>query len=154
MPSDHSAVAGLDAPDAARAWLDAFLAVTGGSAGTHPGGPLDGLFAEVFLNGDPSGSAPVPRAALLQALPQREKLFTAAGLGDPRLEAVTYASLGDHFGVLLTSWRVSALDGGGRTVQLRSSFVLRLEDERAEAVAYLNDQDLRSFLDPGLGRTP
>jgi hypothetical protein len=154
MPSDHPAVAGLEAPGAALAWLDSFLAVTGGPAGADPGGPLDDLFAEVFLNGDPAGSAPVPRAALRQALPARERLFTDAGLGHPQLESVTYTPLGGHYGVLLTTWRVSALDGVGRSVQLRSSFVLRLEHERVEAVAYLNDQDLRSVLDPGFGRRP
>jgi hypothetical protein len=45
---------------------------------------------------------------------------------------------------------MSAHDGG-RALQLRSSVVLRLHGDRAEVIAYLNDQDLGAVLGTGGG---
>jgi len=142
MPSDHIAVAELDAPDSVRVWLGSFTAGTRAGTENVPGE----LFGDVFLSGDPSGVVSVPRAAFLAALPAREQMFRSAGWKDPELETARYEPLGEHYGALLTTWQMSDLEGSGRTVQLRSTFVLRLHDRRAEVVAYLNDQDLRAVL--------
>jgi len=142
MTSDDAGVSRLQAPAAVRAWLDSFV----DSSRSGAGGELAELFAEVFLSGEPGGAATVPRATFLAALPSRERLFRAAGWTDPRLETARYEPLGEHFGALVTTWQVAGLDGGGRSLQLRSSFVLRLHGDRAEVIAYLNDQDLRALL--------
>lgn len=146
MPSEQVALTQLDAPGPVRAWLAAFTGATRAEGATE----LDGLFAEVFLNGEPAGAAAVPRAAFLQALPAREEMFRAAGWADPELEVARYEVLGEHFGALVTTWRLSSLDGGSRSVQLRSSFVLRLQGDSAEVIAYLNDQDVRALLGAGM----
>jgi hypothetical protein len=142
MPCDHDVLTDLDAPDAVKTWLGAFVAATGPGEGAG----LDDLFADPFVSGDPTGSMPVPRAAFVQALPAREQMFRTAGWADPALESAQYVALGNHFGALSTTWRMSALDGSDASVRLRSSFVLRQDGGRAEVIAYLNDQDLRALL--------
>jgi hypothetical protein len=140
------ALEALEAPEPVRAWLHSFVDSSRSGA---DGGPGE-LFAEVFLTGEPGGTATVPRAAFLAALPARERMFRAAGWADPRLGTARYEPLGEHFGALVTGWQMSALDGG-RSLQLRSAFVLRLHGDRAEVIAYLNDQDLGAVLGTGGG---
>jgi hypothetical protein len=69
------ALEALEAPEPVRAWLHSFVDSSRSGA---DGGPGE-LFAEVFLTGEPGGTATVPRAAFLAALPARERMFRAAG---------------------------------------------------------------------------
>lgn len=63
------------ASDGVRRFFDEFERNTnGGDAGA-----IAAQFADVFMNADPNGAAPVPKSAFLAALPQREKLFASIG---------------------------------------------------------------------------
>lgn len=145
MPFNQDPVTELDAPALIKAWLAAFTEAS--RSGSTDG--LGSLFGEVFVSADPTGAVAVPKPAFLAALPAREQMFKAAGWADPELETAGYTPIGEHFGVLSTTWRMSALDGGEGSMRLRSSFVLLLRSDRAETIGYLNDQDLRTLLSTG-----
>jgi hypothetical protein len=104
---------------------------------------LGRCFADPFLSADASGSQPVPRAAFLQALPRRAKIFADAGLGAAVLESVTESRLDEHYVLARTEWTVPRL-AGGDPVRLASSFLLHEVDGEQLIVLYLNHQGLPS----------
>ena len=61
-------------------------------------------FADVFMNADPERAGPVPKAAFLAALPQREKMFGAIGVNRIRLSAVRETVLDPMHILAATDW--------------------------------------------------
>jgi hypothetical protein len=106
------------------------------------------LFADVFLHADPHGAAPVPRHAMLAALPQRERSFAAAGLGRARLDSATETALDDHYVLLRTHWSAPSTvpDGGSGPLALDSTFLLRRDNSRLSVVVHLNHADIAAVL--------
>jgi len=100
-------------------------------------------FADVFLNANPHRCAPLDRAALAAALPARRALFERAGMGPLQLIGGEDQDLGSGFVLAQTRWRAEARD---RTLELRSTYVLRRVDDTFEVVFYLNHQDLAELL--------
>jgi hypothetical protein len=103
-------------------------------------------FAEVFLSADPQAVRAVPKAAFLAALSQREKMFSAAGIGHLRLESVRETVLDSMHTLAGTSWIGERKDGG--EITLESTFILRREGQSFVVVFYLNHQNLGEVLAP------
>jgi hypothetical protein len=103
------------------------------------------LFAETFLAADPAGVQPVPRQALLDALPRRAALFTAAAIARVVLADLQHHALDDTYVLARTEWR-GERTRGLTPVRLSSTFILRREVDRLRVVFYLNHQDLARAL--------
>src|SRR3954468_19890475 len=62
-------------------------------------------FAETFLNLDPRSAGPVPREALIQALPGRAQLFATIGVEALELTELTEQPLDELHTMVTTTWR-------------------------------------------------
>ncbi|MFB9238434.1 hypothetical protein ACFFWC_23370 [Plantactinospora siamensis] len=113
-------------------------------------------FAEVFLNADPNGAQPVPRAALAAALPQRKALFDSIGLLRTHLTAITETALDEHYVLVDTQWSTELRDPGALSgpLDLTSTFVLRREAGTLRIVFYLNHQDIVARIRAASSPTP
>ena len=103
------------------------------------------LFAETFLAADPASARPVPRQAILQALPRRAELFAAAGITRVILGGLRHQALDDTYVLARTEWRAERA-GASAPVRLSSTFILRRDADRLRVVFYLNHQDLTRVL--------
>ncbi|MEU6204526.1 DUF4440 domain-containing protein [Micromonospora musae] len=125
-------------PDAPSATLvdrvHAFL--TAFSQATDPVAAADS-FADPFLLADASGSRPVPRAAFLAALPDRERAFRDAGLGSLVLADVSCQRLDETYVLARGEWDAPRT-GGGEPLRVASSFLLQQEGRTFRVVLYLN----------------
>jgi hypothetical protein len=127
--------------------VDEFFAQFEAAGATAEAESVGPLFAPYFLSADPSGTTPVPREALLAALPHRAGMFAAVGLGPARLTGAEQTDLDDAYVLVKTSWAMDPLEpGSGAGLELRSTFVLRREDGRLTVVFYLNHQDVAALL--------
>jgi hypothetical protein len=97
-------------------------------------------FADVFMNADPERAGPVPKAAFLAALPQREKMFSAIGVNRIRLLAVRETVLDPMHTLAATDWIAELKDGD--ELPLASTFLLRRKGASFVVVFYLNHQDI------------
>ena len=102
--------------------------------------PIPRRFAEVFMTADPTHCAPVERAQLEAALPQRRALFESAGIGPLRLVGGSDERLDDHYVLARTVWRGDSVDGDH--LDLRSTYILHRVEDSYEVVFYLNHQNL------------
>jgi hypothetical protein len=103
-----------------------------------------GCFAETFLNLDPTSAGPVPREALIQALPGRAQLFAGIGVEALELTALSERPLDELHTLAATTWTARfAADAADRTpLVLPSQFLLRRYADSWQIVAYLNSTDL------------
>src|SRR3954453_3120732 len=110
-------------------------------------------FAETFLNLDPRSAGPVPREALIQALPGRAGLFASIGVEALELTELTERPLDELHTLVATSWsaRFSAdvpdpsrwtRRPGPEPLDLPSQFLLRRTGDSWQIVVYLNSTDL------------
>lgn len=101
-------------------------------------------FADTFLNLDPRTAGPVPREALIQALPDRARLFGSIGVERLELTGVSESPLDEHHTMVTTEWTArftaDATDAGPLT--LPSHFLLRRQNSGWQIVAYLSSTDL------------
>lgn len=105
-------------------------------------------FAETFLNLDPSSAGPVPREALIQALPGRSQLFESIGVEALELTELTETPLDELHTLVATTWsaRFSAEAADEDPLLLPSQFLLRRAGSSWQIVAYLNSTDLLRVL--------
>ncbi|MEA2695843.1 MAG: hypothetical protein QOI66_114 [Myxococcales bacterium] len=101
-------------------------------------------FADTFMNADPQRVMPVPKAAFIAALPQREKMFEAAGISRVRLASVRETVLDPMHVLAVTDWIAESTDGA--EIPLASSFILRRQGSSFVVVFYLNHQDITAVL--------
>ena len=101
-------------------------------------------FADIFLNADPQRVMPVPKAAFIAALPQRDKMFQAAGISRVRLVSVRETALDPLHILAATDWIAETTDGAD--IPLASSFILRRQGSSFVVVFYLNHQDITAVL--------
>lgn len=101
-------------------------------------------FAETFLNLDPRGAGPVPREALIQALPGRAQLFATIGVEALELTELIERPLDELHTLVATTWsaRFSADARDAEPLVLPSHFLLRRHGTSWQIVAYLNSTDL------------
>lgn len=103
-----------------------------------------GCFAETFLNLDPASAGPVPREALIQALPGRAQLFAGIGVEALELTALSEQPLDELHTMAATTWsaRFAADAADQSSLVLPSQFLLRRHADSWQIVAYLNSTDL------------
>ena len=101
-------------------------------------------FAETFLNLDPRSAGPVPREALIQALPGRAQLFASIGVEALQLTDLTEQPLDELHTMAATTWsaRFAADVADPAPLVLPSQFLLRRHADSWQIVAYLNSTDL------------
>src|SRR3954467_10626155 len=101
-------------------------------------------FAETFLNLDPRSAGPVPREALIQALPGRARMFAAIGVEALELTELTERPLDERHTMVATTWsaRFSTDARDAEPLVLPSHFLLRRQGTSWQIVAYLNSTDL------------
>ena len=105
-------------------------------------------FAETFLNLDPRSAGPVPREALIQALPGRARLFAAIGVEALELTELREQPLDELHTLVATTWtaRFSPEAADAEPLLLPAHFLLRRQDGAWRIVAYLNSTDLAAVL--------
>ena len=101
-------------------------------------------FADIFLNADPQRVMPVPKAAFIAALPQRDEMFQAAGISRIRLASVRETVLDPIHILAATDWIAESTDGA--EIPLASTFILRRQGSSFVVVFYLNQQDISAVL--------
>jgi hypothetical protein len=101
-------------------------------------------FAETFLNLDPHSAGPVPRETLIQALPDRARLFATIGVEALELTDLTEAPIDELHTLVATTWsaRFSADTEDAEPLALPSHFLLRRQGASWQIVTYLNSTDL------------
>lgn len=111
-------------------------------------------FAETFLNLDPRSSGPVPREALIQALPGRAQLFAAIGVEALELTELSERTLDELHTMVATTWtaRFSGDAAGAEPLVLPSQFLPRRQGSSWQIVAYLNSTDLAAVFAQRTGR--
>jgi hypothetical protein len=104
---------------------------------------LASMFCAVFLSMDASSAAAVSPEALLAALPRRKQLFEAIGSDGLELADISETPLDELHTLVRTSWHLRLRNQPPRDpVCLRSTFILRKDDEAWRIVVYLNHQDM------------
>lgn len=118
-------------------------------------------FAETFLNLDPRTAGPVPREALIQALPDRARLFASIGVERLELTDVDESPLDEHHTMVATTWSARFREdvAPAEPLTLASHFLLRRHDSSWQIVAYLSSTDLAEVFSRraprrGPGRSP
>lgn len=101
-------------------------------------------FADAFVASAPNGSTVLSRAALAATLPQRRRMFDAAGVGAARCVDAAQPDLDDHHLMVTSDWEASRT--AGEPVRLASSFLLRRDGGRLQVLAYLNHRDVAAVL--------
>jgi Domain of unknown function (DUF4440) len=109
---------------------------------------LASCFCAVFMSLDASSAAAVSPQALLAALPRRKQLFTAIGSDGLELADISEMPLDDLHTLVWTTWNLRMRDERpSDPVCLRSTFILRKEDQAWRIVLYLNHQDINKLFD-------
>ena len=99
-------------------------------------------FAETFLNLDPRSAGPVPREALIQALPGRAQLFATIGVEALELTELSEQPLDELHTMVATTWTARfAADADAAPLVLPSHFLLRRQSPSWQIVADLNSTD-------------
>ena len=105
------------------------------------------LFLPQFMNIDPGQTGAIYRDALIAFLPQRKSLFERAGASGTALTSLDVDSLDAHHAVARTAWEV-LFNQPRDPVILRTTFLLRKEEERWQIAVYVSHQGLLELLDP------
>jgi hypothetical protein len=109
---------------------------------------LASCFCAVFMSLDASSAAAVSPQALLAALPRRKQLFTAIGCDGLELADISEMPLDNLHTLVWTTWNLRMRDERpSDPVCLRSTFILRKEDQAWRIVLYLNHQDMNKLFD-------
>jgi hypothetical protein len=105
-------------------------------------------FAETFLNLDPRRAGPVPREALLEALPGRAELFTSIGVEALALTELAERPMDGLHTMVATTWTARFADdtADAEPLVLPSHFLLRRKGTSWQIVAYLNSTDLAAVV--------
>jgi len=107
---------------------------------------LTSSFCDVFMSLDASSAVALSPQALLVALPRRKQLFEAIGSDGLELVDISEMPLDDLHTLVRTSWNVRMNEEPpGGPICLRSTFVLRWDDEAWRIVLYLNHQDMNKL---------
>ncbi len=107
---------------------------------------LASLFCAVFLSLDASTATTLSPQALLAVLPRRKQLFEAIGSDGLELAAISELPLDDLHTLVRTSWNVRMRNKPQRgPLCLRSTFILRKNDQAWRIVLYLNHQDMNKL---------
>ena len=100
-------------------------------------------FADTFMNADPGGAVPVPKAAFLAALSGREKVFASIGVTGTRLNSINETRLDDNYVLVDTEWACEMVSSEAEPLTLSSAFILHRDEGGAfKIVFYLNHQDI------------
>jgi hypothetical protein len=104
---------------------------------------LTTCFCPVFLTLDAGSATTLSPQALLAALPRRKQLFEAIGSDGLELADISEMPLDDLHTLVRTSWQLRMRNQPPRDpVCLRSTFLLRKDDQAWRIVLYLNHQDM------------
>jgi hypothetical protein len=104
---------------------------------------LTTCFGAVFLSLDAGSATTLSPQALLAALPRRKQLFEAIGSDGLELADISELPLDDLHTLVRTSWNLRMRNEPPRDpVCLRSTFILRKDDQAWRIVLYLNHQDM------------
>jgi hypothetical protein len=113
-------------------------------------------FAETFLDLDPRGAGPVPREALIQALPGRAQPFATIGVEALELTELSEQPLDELHTMVTTTWRARIAPDApdAAPLELPSQFLLRRHDASWQILVHLTSTDLAAVLAERTGRTP
>jgi hypothetical protein len=125
---------------------------------TNPGGrsntKMSDLFSEEFLNLDPASCSVVQRGQLIAALPARSQLFSSIGAEGTTLVELEEHRIDEAHRLVHTAWKVRFTDPDAKPLTLRSTYLLRREDDSWRAVVYLNHLDLKDEIGARLRSLP
>jgi hypothetical protein len=104
---------------------------------------LTSCFCAVFMSLDASSATTLSPQALLAVLPRRKQLFESVGSDGLELADISELPLDDLHTLVRTSWNLRMRNQPpGGPVCLRSTFILRKDDQAWRIVLYLNHQDM------------
>jgi hypothetical protein len=106
---------------------------------------IETQYAPFFLSADPNGTQPVPREALLAALPKRREMFASVGGTVAHLTGIRETPLDASYVLVDTDWAMS-VGTDGEPIHLSSTFILRKEGHELRIVFYLNHQDVTALI--------
>jgi hypothetical protein len=108
---------------------------------------FDAMFLDSFLNLDPQLAVPIPRSALIAALPRRDEMFGSIGARGMALTEATETPLDDLHTLVRTTWTVEFEEPrADRPLTMSSSFLLRREPDGWRIAVYLNHQDVAAVI--------
>ncbi|MFD6179390.1 MULTISPECIES: antibiotic biosynthesis monooxygenase family protein [unclassified Isoptericola] len=145
-PRDVFLLQSYERPDA-----DGFAAFFEAMSDDEGGSGADG-FAEQFLSLDPSTVAVVGREQLRAALPARHAMFGSIGATGTRLSGLDVTRLDDRHVLARTTWDVLFADESAEPMRLESTYLLRRDGGRWQAVVYLNHRDVAAEVAARAGR--
>jgi hypothetical protein len=73
---------------------------------------IEARYAPYFLSADPNGTQPVPRDALLAALPKRSEMFASVGGTAIHLTGIRETRLDANYVLVDSDWGMSVITGG------------------------------------------
>jgi hypothetical protein len=104
---------------------------------------LTSCFWAVFISLDACSVTTLSPQALLAGTPRRKQLFEAIGSDGLELADISELPLDDLHTLVRTSWNLRMRNQPPRDpVCLRSTFILRKDDQAWRIVLYLNHQDM------------
>jgi len=112
--------------------------------GADPESDSGDLFADQFIASDPQRAMVVSREALLASLPQRRRMFAAAGVGTARCVDAAQFDLDERHLLVRSDWDADRT--GSPPLRLESTFLLRRDNDGLRILAYLNHRDIAATL--------
>ncbi|MEZ4595962.1 MAG: DUF4440 domain-containing protein [Chloroflexota bacterium] len=112
-----------------------------------------GLFRDGFLALDPSTVTMVDRERFASGLPERARMFASIGATGTDLVCLDEHVLDEWHVLVDGTWRIRLSDADAPPLHLRSSFLLRREDDRWQVAVYINHQDVRAVIGERSGTT-
>jgi hypothetical protein len=105
-------------------------------------------FAETFLVASPQGARVVPAHAFALALPERKKRFTEMGCGPANLISLRETTLGTHYVMAETEWRMRFAPEGKspEDIMACSTFIVYTGEQQPKIVFYLPQHDVMALL--------
>jgi hypothetical protein len=106
------------------------------------------MYAPTIMIAGPNGAQVITAAALVQAIPQRKRLFEAAGHRKTTLTSIEPAMLTNRYSLVRTEWQwtFEHQPAGPVVVTLPSTFVVDLVDDAPQIVLYLMHEDVAAVL--------
>jgi hypothetical protein len=101
-------------------------------------------FADTFLAAGPGGAIMVPAVAFAQKLPDRKRIFDAAGLQSSKLVSSRDTRLGDRYVLVDTKWQMDFVPDGkpATCLTVGSSFLIDMGGPEPKILAYVTHQDI------------
>jgi len=121
------------------AFLDRFDA-----SSANPAIPIGELFNDPFLAMDPTSVHALSPAVLAHALPARREMFARAGVRRVSRRAASESRVDDLHRLVTVEW--TADRGEAAPFTLKSTFLLRRDDDRTRVVVYLNHVDVKALI--------